>query len=62
MKEFFTSESVTCGHPDKVCDMVSDAVLDEYLKQDPSSRVACECTATTDFMLIMGEIQIFQWS
>ena len=56
MKEFFTSESVTCGHPDKVCDMVSDAVLDEYLKQDPSSRVACECTATTNFMLIMGEI------
>ncbi len=56
MKNFFTSESVTSGHPDKVCDQVADAVLDELLKQDPDSRVACECCATSDFMLIMGEI------
>lgn len=56
MKDFFTSESVTCGHPDKVCDMISDAVLDAYLSQDPSSRVACECSVCTDFLLVMGEI------
>jgi S-adenosylmethionine synthetase len=56
MKDFFTSESVTSGHPDKVCDQVSDAVLDALLEQDENSRVACECTATTDFMLVMGEI------
>ena len=56
MKNFFTSESVTSGHPDKLCDNVSDAVLDAYLSQDPNSRVACECSATTQFLLIMGEI------
>ena len=56
MKNYFTSESVTAGHPDKLCDCVADAILDEYLKQDPNSRVACEVCATTDFMLIMGEI------
>lgn len=56
MKKFFTSESVTSGHPDKVCDRISDAVLDEYLKQDPAARVACECCATKNFLLIMGEI------
>ena len=56
MREFFSSESVSSGHPDKVCDQVSDAILDEFLKQDKFSRVACECVATTDFMLIMGEI------
>lgn len=56
MKKFFTSESVTVGHPDKVCDTVADAILDEYLKQDENSRVACEVTATTDYMQIMGEI------
>ena len=56
MKDFFTSESVTNGHPDKVCDQVADAILDEYLKGDKESRVACEVCATTDFMLIMGEI------
>ncbi len=56
MKKFFTSESVTAGHPDKICDQVSDAILDELLKQDENSRVACECIATTDFMLVMGEI------
>lgn len=56
MKKFFTSESVCSGHPDKVCDRISDAILDEYLKQDSASRVACECTATSNFLLIMGEI------
>lgn len=56
MKNYFTSESVTSGHPDKLCDCVADAILDEYLKQDPNSRVACEVCTTTDFMLIMGEI------
>lgn len=56
MRDFFTSESVTSGHPDKVCDKVSDAVLDAFLSQDPNSRVACECSCTTDFLLIMGEI------
>src|SRR5512133_3960995 len=52
----FTSESVSEGHPDKVCDQVSDAILDAYLAQDPASRVACECLATTDRMTIAGEI------
>ncbi len=56
MKNFFTSESVTSGHPDKICDNVSDAVLDAYLAGDPFSRVACECSVTTDFLLVMGEI------
>ena len=56
MREFFTSESVTSGHPDKVCDQISDAVLDEILRQDKFSRVACECSVTTDFLLVMGEI------
>ena len=56
MKNFFTSESVTCGHPDKICDQVSDAILDAYLEQDKMSRVACEVSVTTNFMLIMGEI------
>ena len=56
MKNFFTSESVTSGHPDKVCDRIADAILDEYLKGDPDSRVACECSAKDDFLLIMGEI------
>ena len=56
MKNYFTSESVTQGHPDKVCDSVADAILDEYLKGDPNSRVACEVVATTDYMFITGEI------
>lgn len=56
MKNYFTSESVTAGHPDKVCDNISDAVLDAYLSQDKFSRVACECSVTTDFLLVMGEI------
>lgn len=56
MQRFFTSESVTEGHPDKVCDQIADAILDEFLKGDPNSRVACEVAATTEFVLIMGEI------
>ena len=52
----FTSESVTEGHPDKICDQISDAILDEILRQDPKARVACECTATTGMVMIMGEI------
>ncbi len=55
-KMYFTSESVTEGHPDKVCDCISDAVLDAILAQDPSARVACETTATTGYIQIMGEI------
>ncbi len=55
-KRLFTSESVTEGHPDKICDSVADAILDEILKQDPDARVACEVCAITEFMLIMGEI------
>ena len=53
---FFTSESVTKGHPDKVCDQISDAILDEILTQDKNARVACETTATTNQVMIMGEI------
>jgi len=52
----FTSESVSEGHPDKVCDQISDAILDEYVKHDPSSRVACETLTTTDRLIIAGEI------
>ena len=55
-KRIFTSESVTEGHPDKVCDRVSDSVLDAALAQDLMARVACECAATTGLMLVMGEI------
>jgi S-adenosylmethionine synthetase len=55
-KKLFTSESVTEGHPDKVCDMVSDAILDECLRQDPMSRVACETASCTGFVLVTGEI------
>ncbi|NOK59551.1 MAG: methionine adenosyltransferase [Chloroflexi bacterium AL-W] len=53
---FFTSESVTEGHPDKLCDQVSDAILDAFLAQDPRSRVACETAATTGLILVMGEV------
>ncbi len=56
MKRLFTSESVTEGHPDKICDQISDAVLDEALRQDPQSRVACETTVTTGLCSVMGEI------
>lgn len=55
-KKLFTSESVTEGHPDKICDQISDAILDEILKQDPQARVACETTCTTGIISIMGEI------
>ena len=56
MKTCFTSESVTCGHPDKVCDQIADAVLDEILAHDPDAHVACEVTACTDEVHLMGEI------
>lgn len=55
-KRIFTSESVTEGHPDKVCDQISDGVLDAILAQDPNARVACECATTTGMVLVMGEI------
>ena len=55
-RHFFTSESVTEGHPDKICDQISDAILDEIMSQDPMGRVACETTATTGMVMIMGEI------
>ena len=55
-KRIFTSECVTCGHPDKVADAISDAILDACLAQDPSSRVACETMVTTNFCIICGEI------
>ena len=55
-KILFTSESVSEGHPDKVCDQISDAILDACLKEDPYSRVACECFTTTDLLVIGGEI------
>lgn len=55
-RRFFTSESVTEGHPDKICDQISDAILDELIRQDPNSRVACETSCTTGLVLVMGEI------
>ncbi|MDE6851638.1 MAG: methionine adenosyltransferase [Lachnospiraceae bacterium] len=55
-KRLFTSESVTEGHPDKICDNISDAILDALMAQDPMSRVACETVITTDYVMIMGEI------
>lgn len=56
MRNYFTSESVTSGHPDKVCDVISDSVLDAILSVDKDARVACECSVTTDFLLVMGEV------
>ena len=56
LKKLFTSESVSEGHPDKLCDAISDAILDECLRQDPHSRVGCECYATTNHVIIGGEI------
>ncbi len=56
MKRFFTSESVTEGHPDKVCDNISDAILDELLKQDPNTRAAVECCAAYNTLMITGEV------
>ena len=55
-KRLFTSESVTEGHPDKVCDAVSDAILDACMAEDPMSRVACETATCTGFVLVTGEI------
>ena len=55
-KKLFTSESGTEGHPDKVCDQISDAVLDAVLAQDPSAHVACETCVTTGMVLVMGEV------
>jgi len=56
MKKYYTSESVTEGHPDKICDRISDAILDEFIRNDPMSRVACETSITTGLVLVMGEI------
>ena len=55
-KRLFTSESVTEGHPDKMCDAISDAILDALMEQDPMSRVACETATTTGLVMVMGEI------
>lgn len=56
MKTYFTSESVTRGHPDKICDQIADRILDEILIYDPDAHVACEVTCTTDQVHIFGEI------
>ncbi len=56
MKKLFTSESVTEGHPDKICDQISDAVLDAIIAEDPEARVACETCCTTGLVMVMGEI------
>ena len=56
MSYIFTSESVSEGHPDKVCDQISDAILDAYLKEDPASRVACETVVKNNNVIIAGEI------
>jgi len=61
MKQYITSESVTCGHPDKMCDQISDAILDACLKDDPNSRVACECMTTTGTVIVSGEITTKSW-
>ena len=55
-KRLFTSESVTEGHPDKICDQISDAILDAIIEQDPNARVACETAVSTGLVHIMGEI------
>ena len=55
-RNYFSSESVTCGHPDKVCDQIADRILDELLRRDPASRVACEVTCATDQVHIFGEV------
>ena len=55
-RRLFTSESVTEGHPDKICDQISDAVLDAILAKDPLARVACETTTTTGLIYVMGEV------
>src|SRR5690554_6413412 len=55
-KKLFTSESVTEGHPDKIADQISDAILDKLLKQDPNARVACETIVTTGLVMVFGEV------
>ena len=55
-RRFFTSESVTEGHPDKICDRISDSILDAIIKEDKNARVACETTCTTGVVTVMGEI------
>ncbi len=55
-KKFFSSESVTEGHPDKLCDRISDSILDKIIESDPTARVACETCATTGLVMVMGEI------
>ena len=55
-KRLFTSESVTEGHPDKICDQVSDSILDAIFAQDPYARVACETLTNTGFIIVMGEV------
>ena len=61
-RHVFTSESVSEGHPDKVCDQISDAILDALLAQDPESRVACETLATTNLIVLSGESRLKQTS
>ena len=56
-RQLFTSESVTGGHPDKLSDQVSDAILDAYLAQDPTAKVACETATKTGFVMVFGEIK-----
>ncbi|MBQ6370190.1 MAG: methionine adenosyltransferase, partial [Firmicutes bacterium] len=56
MKRLFTSESVTEGHPDKICDQISDAIVDAILEKDPNGRVAAETTVNTGYAMVMGEI------
>ena len=58
MSYFFTSESVSEGHPDKIADQISDAILDKYLSLDPDSKVACETLVTTNRVIVSGEIGI----
>ena len=60
-RHFFTSESVSEGHPDKLCDQISDAVLDALIEKDPTSRVACETMAGTGFVHIAGEVTTKAW-
>ena len=57
MNYLFTSESVSEGHPDKVADQISDAILDEFLRQDPESKVACESFCSTGMVVVMGEVK-----
>src|SRR5579871_4830790 len=61
-RSFFTSESVTEGHPDKLCDQISDAVLDNLIAQDETARVACETATTTGLILVCGEITTTAWA